>query len=151
MSEILTEKKNHIPEISDQKLQELCERIKPVIRFARGPKGLFRSREGYAYYIDPVDPRSIAFTWDPKPTKRATWLQSLCDITTYHTYNYYGLFKPSIAQVIAQIPEEHIDKVVAFEIIICPETSADLNDYNKELNEGYHVATTRLYIPFTVS
>ncbi len=138
--------KSWIPEVPKQRILELAERIKPVVRFARGEKELFRSPEGYPFYIKPVDPFEIAYMWSPEPTDRATGLKPLCDITTYHTWAYYGLFKPSIAEVLAQIPAEHLDKVVAFEIVAHPETADDLNAEREATDAGYHVATTRLYV-----
>ena len=66
----------------------------PVVQFARKGKR----------YIKPVDLFGIAYTWDPKPAGKAKDVKPLCDITTYHTYGYYGFFKPSIAEVLAQIP-----------------------------------------------
>lgn len=129
-------KKSWIPEVPKEHIQELAERIKPVVQFAR--KG--------RCYIKLVDLFKIAYTWDPKSADKATGLKSLCDITTYHTYGYYGMFKPSIAEVLAQIPAEHLDKVVAFEIVRNPETADDLNRELEALNAGYHVATTRLYV-----
>jgi hypothetical protein len=44
-----------IPEISKEKLTELCKKIKPVVSF-----------KGIPHFIKPVDPEKIAFTWDPK-------------------------------------------------------------------------------------
>lgn len=34
-----------------------------------------------------------------------------------HGYGYYGLFKPSVGEIIRQIPKDLLEKVVAFEII----------------------------------
>ncbi len=130
------EKKSWIPSISDERLRELFEKIKPVVDF--GKKGL--------RYIKQEDLRNIAYTWDPKPAKKAKNLYNLCDITTYHSYGHYVLFKPSIAEVLAQIPKEHLDKVIAFEIVKSPETADDLNREREATNAGYHVAMTRLYV-----
>ncbi|MFH1533481.1 MAG: hypothetical protein ABID64_00945 [Nitrospirota bacterium] len=130
-----------IPEISDDDLRRLCKRIGAVVNF---PK-VFLFWRGEKYFIKPVNPRSVAFTWNPKRAKRAKGLGVLRDIRTYHAYAYYGLFKPTIAEVIAQIPKELLDQVVAFEIIKHPETVADLNKEQEALDAGYHVATTRLY------
>lgn len=130
------EKKIWIPEVSEERIRELADRIKPVVQFARKGK----------CYIQPVDLFGVAYTWEPKPADKATGLKSLCDITTYHTYGYYGFFKPSVAEVLAQIPAEHLDKVVAFEIVRSPDTVDDLNQEHEALNAGYHVAMTRLYI-----
>ncbi|MBI4118791.1 MAG: hypothetical protein HY452_00830 [Parcubacteria group bacterium] len=139
-------KKRWIPKIPKKRIKELAKRIKPVVRFARGANGLFESSEGHLFHIKPVDLFGIAYTWDPKPTDKATGLKRLCDIRTYHTYGYYGFFKPSIAEVLAQIPTEHLTEVVAFEIVESPETAGDLNREHEALNAGYHVATTRLYV-----
>ena len=125
-----------IPKISEEYLQELVARIKPVINDDDRGK----------CYIEPVDPRTIAYMWDPKPTEEAKGLKPLCRIRTYHTWAYYGLFKPSIAEVLAQIPNEHIDDVVAFEMVEYPKTTSDLNRESDALDAGYHVATVQLYV-----
>ena len=125
-----------IPKVPATRIAELADRIKPVIQF---------KRHGICY-IEPVDLFNVAYTWDPKPAEEAKGLKVLCDITTYHGYGYYGCFKPSIAEVLAQIPAEHLDKVIAFEIVKSPQTADDLNREPEALNAGYHVATTRLYV-----
>ena len=56
------ERRRLIPEISEEKLQQLSEHIKPVVRFAKGAEGLFQADKGYPYYIKPVDLRNTAFT-----------------------------------------------------------------------------------------
>ncbi len=138
-------KRVYIPDVPEDRIRELGERIKPVMMFARRGQRLSRSGRGFLYYLEPVDLFGIAYTWDPKPTTRATGLRTLTDITTYHSWGHYSLFKPSIAEVLAVIPEQFLDKVVAFEIIEQPETAADFNRDIEAFNAGYHVATTRLY------
>ena len=88
-----------------------------------------------------------SYTWDPKfdESRKVPELKPLGDITTFHGYGYYGMFKPSIAEVLAQIPDVLVQRVVAFEIIGQPESAADLNAHPDAVNDGYHVATTRLY------
>ena len=125
---------NRIREIDDETLATLVDRIKPVIR-----------KKENLYYIKPVDPRKTAYLWDPKTTKKAKGLEQLTDIRTYHTFGYYGFFKPSIYEVIAAIPEELLLRVVAFELIDKPETREDLGKEWDLINEGYQVATARLY------
>jgi hypothetical protein len=123
-----------IPKLTDERLAELVEKIKPVIR-----------RDDDLYYIKPVDPRGIAYTWDPKPTEAAEELVMVCDITTFHGFAHQGCFKPSIAEVLSQIPKGLLDLVIAFEIVKSPEDINDLNRFRVAMNEGYHVARTRLY------
>lgn len=124
-----------IPDVPEHRIHELARRIKPVVEFQRKGK----------CYIKPVDLFKIAYTWDPKPAGKAKGLRKLRDITTYHTYSYYGFFKPSIAEVLAQIPEEHVNEVVAFEIVGSPESADDLNREREAIDAGYHVAVTTLY------
>lgn len=128
-----------IPKISDERLYELYSKIKPVVRYTteqrKGQLEYEKDDCGEPYYIEDVDLRSQAFTWDPAPAKRAGGLEEIAKIETYHTYAYYGFFKPTIAEVLSQIPEQYIDKVTAFE------TVGD----TAEICGDYHRAITRLY------
>lgn len=127
--------KSWIPEISDEELEKRCKKIRPLVR---NKKGILR-------YIAKCPYRDWAFMWSPKFRTKAPDLNVITDITTYHTWAFYGFFKPTIAEVIAQIPIDVLDRVVAFEIIKSPETTEDLNRESVALNAGYHVAITRLY------
>ena len=126
--------KVYIPVLSVERVAELFKHIKPVYEF-----------DGVKRYIKPVALHTVAYTWDAKPAAEAVGLIPLTDITTYHKWGYYGFFKPSIGEVLRQIPEDLLEQVVAFEIVDSPKNSEDLNKNLTELNDGYHVATTRLY------
>lgn len=134
MNNAVTEKKIWVPVITDENLAELAERIKPVVKKGSALR-----------YIEDVGLRTVAFTWSPTLTKKAKGLEPICDITTYHSYGAPNMFKPSIAEVISQIPEKHLTDVVAFQITSSPDTVDDLNREIQALNAGYHVATTTLY------
>jgi hypothetical protein len=133
-----TQKKKWIPDVSKERIEELAKKIKPIVTIA-----------GKQRYIKPVDLFNIAFTWDPKPAFfEPKNLKPLRDITTYHRWAYYGFFKPSIAEVLAQIPAELLEEVVAFEIIEQPETADDFSkdeETNNAFNDGFHTAKTRLF------
>ena len=63
------------------------------------------------------------------------------DFECIHKYGYCGLFKPSIAEVLAQISEEDLEMADAFEII-------RLQDWAKNkivFDQGYHISVVRLY------
>lgn len=123
--------------ISDERLAELAARIKPVIRFAEGRFGLFESDDGWLYYVeDKPDLRNYAYAWDAVPTERAPSLEALGEIVTHHSYGAPSFFKPSIAEVLSQIPDRFIDKVVAFEV-----TDGRMGAASNE----HHDATTILY------
>ena len=125
--------------ISDERLEQLCAKIKPVVRYATvsygGKSTCERHSEGDLYYIEDVNPRNVAFTWDPKPKDEAIGLKELSQIKTFHTYGYQGFFKPSIAEVLAQIPDSLLERTVAFETV----------SESVEFEGQYHLALTRLY------
>jgi hypothetical protein len=165
MTDVLEEKPVRIPPISDERIAELSAQIRPVVRMARvrvrvkhysnGATRIKLYRSAYRgkwqpwpagelYYIMPVNARGIAFPWSPKRDVLAEGLIEIARITTLHTYAYHGFFKPTIAEVLSQIPEEYLGQVIAFETH-GPETADDLNSEWELLNEGYHVAETILY------
>jgi hypothetical protein len=136
-----------IPEISDEQLEDLYLRIKPVVRFDTSvndgkiePLKIYA--EGMPFYIKDVDPRTVAFTWDPKPVNPAKDIERLDDIVTYHSFGAPVFFKPSIAEVLTQIPRKYLEKTVAFEV-----RTKDLGNWNVVTKDGnsYHVVMTRLY------
>ena len=123
-----------IPDVPRERIIELAKRIKPLYVFNRVPGICF---------IKPVDPFDIAYTWAPEREAVAPEMPILRDITTYHTFGYYGFFKPTIAEVLAQIPDDIIEQAKAFLIIAKPEMATDL--HRPETNLGFHVATTRIF------
>ena len=70
------------------------------------------------------------------------------DFVCLHMYGYYGLFKPSVGEVLSQINEYDLPWVKAFEIIEKPETAEDFykdSFTSIAFENGYHVSTVRLY------
>ncbi len=123
-----------IPDVPRSVIEERARWIKPLVRVSRN--GL--------WYIKPVDLFDVAYTWNPKPVSRVRGLRFFRMITTYHSFSYYGLFKPSIGEVLAQIPDKFLGRVSAFLIEKAPETADDLNRNRAALDAGYHVARTSL-------
>ena len=121
-----------IPKISDDKLDELRKRIKPV-----------KEKNGELFYFKDCDPRNQSFSWGELVDK-AEGLKAFASLPTLHSYGYYGFFKPSVAEVLSQLPEYVLDKTVAFKTI-GPETASDVNKHKKEFDAGFHVAETILY------
>lgn len=131
---------SYIPRLTDEEIRKRADKILPIIRY-----------DGKPYYINPVCPFSVSYLWNPKPSSPAKVLIKKLDITTYHAYGYHGLFKPSIAEILAQIPERLLPDVIAFEIIESPKFAGDLHGHPLKAQpahafiDGYHVAITRLY------
>ena len=126
-----------IPAISDELLAELCKKIVPVTEV-----------DGQLFYVEDVDPRTIAFTWDPKVKSPAIELNELVTLRTLHSYGAPSLFKPSIAEVLAQIPAAYLDVIVAFKT---KPNETNVNYWPEAdklaLNWGYHLGYTTLYVP----
>lgn len=126
-----------IPAISNALLGELVQKIKPVVQ-----KG------DSLFYIVDVDPRNIAFTWEPTFRGLATGLTPVTTIYTLHEYGAPAFFKPSIAEVLAQIPAGYIDSVTAFETVPNRDTIDSWSQSDRDaMNWGYHIASTTLYKP----
>lgn len=127
--------------LPDQRLDELVQKIKPVVRFSikitQDKKELVTDEEGVLYFIKKVDPREMAFTWDPKPTRVADELNSTPYkvIETYHSYMTAAIFRATAEEVLVQIPNEDLERCVAFETV-----------YRRiAKNSSDHIAETRLY------
>ncbi len=135
MREVAVEtKKSRVPEITMERLLELSERIKPVVHF--NGIGLC--------YIKLNKNLLVPFLRDYEATERADGLKTLCDITTFHTFGYHIYFNPTVAEVLAQIPEELVRRAVAFQVVSDPTKDVSTHDV-EALAAGYHAATTRLY------
>lgn len=154
--------------ITDERLNELVKRIRPVVRFipkwmeegnklqgARTEADRIRinkiprekagsqSNTGIPYVIKlPRDLRRTAYTWDPEPEPggMAEGIEQYAHIITYHTFGAPSLFKPSVAEVLAQIPEALIETTVAFEL-----RTEDLTCVNVSSFHNAHWAPCILY------
>jgi hypothetical protein len=104
-----------IPKITDEELHRRAEKIKPLIKVD----------DGKYFRIKDVDLHKIAFTWSPKYEGEPVQAEEVRVIHTDHLCGRPSLFKPSIAEVLAQIPEGLVDKIAAFAItggVICYES-----------------------------
>ena len=134
-----------IPVLSDEELMRRYLKIKPVAKINEVTYWLKN------YTIKEM--RGSSFFWNLVPDRREPVGDALSNHTHYdfqclHTFDYHGFFKPSIAEVLAQIPEDVLKHytIDAFEIIDRPTCSGDLNAFRKALNQGFHVSVVRLYI-----
>lgn len=93
--------------ISNEKLEELCKTIKPVVR-----------KDGKLFYIEDIDPRSTAITWGPKIKAEAIGLVEYTRVP-FFSYSYPAFWKPSIAEVLVEIQDDtkFIRDCVAFEVV----------------------------------
>jgi hypothetical protein len=125
-------------QITDKQLAERCSRIQPIVR----------DRFGGLRFIKPVNPNNIAYQWDPAfmgtvPRKLIIVGRSKRVLITWA---YYGFFKPTIRECLAQMPPGCVNRCTAFEIVKGPKTAADLNVEKEALNAGYHICEVVYYM-----
>lgn len=138
--------KMSIPKISKEEMKKRYEQIKPVIT-VNGKLHYLRE-----FTIEELS--GISYLWncdeDVREEVKENELEVLegRDFVCLHSYGYYGLFKPSIDEVLSQIKEYDIPLINAFEIIESPKTAADFckdSFTSIAFDNGYHVSTVRLY------
>lgn len=132
-----------IPEISREQLISRYETIKPIVTI-----------HGIKYWLrvfSEDELSGISYIWNRNEDKRDPVDMSdivelkQSDFECIHRYGYYGMFKPSIAEVLSQIPEHELIFVNAFEIIKYPNTAADFKRNPNAFEQGFHSSTVRLY------
>ena len=134
-------KKLEIPEIDDKRLKELYQLLKPIVTLDE-MKYLLRE-----FTLQEL--RNQSYIWNCHEDKRdvvdPNKLETVDDFLCLHTCGYYGLFKPSIAEVLSQAPESVIEQANTFEIIESPETREDVFKYKEVIDNGFHLSKVRAY------
>ena len=130
-----------IPEIDDMRLAKFYKFLKPIVTIDEIKYLLKR------FTLEQL--RDQSYIWNRYEDKRETVdpnkLEQVEDFLCLHTYGYYGLFKPSIAEVLSQAPIETIRYADVFEIIEEPETIDDVFRYPEVVNNGFHLSKVRSY------
>lgn len=145
-----------IPPISDQRLLELARHVKPFCLSSKtaGVPELFviMPPEEERTYLSaskgefvPTTKwlRGIAYLWEASARsvkiEESHLYERIGSTLTYHSYGHPSLFKPSVAEVLAQLgaqlTREQLIKVMGFML-----TSTDYH-----MDDGYHVAVCHLF------
>ncbi len=113
----------------------LAKKIKPVVKLKVGALPISQ-----VCYIDPVDLKRPDYAQNAKAVCKAERLVKLASVNMYfHAVGYKVPFKPTIEQVLNQIPVEYLKDAVAFRV----EPAFTINDYLNDLN--YLKGKTTLY------
>lgn len=132
-----------IPKISKEELLERYKRIKPIVEI-----------EGKKYFLREFtesELTGISYIWNCNENKKEPVDMSLYVtrpeeiFECIHKYGMPCFFKPSIAEVLAQIPESEIRYVDAFEIIEYPMTASDFEKNKIVFDNGFHISKVQLY------
>lgn len=138
-----------IPEITDSQLAERAAMVTLLheretfeaiteTRFLVKPAGLWE-------IAPPKNMRGASFIWSPEFVREVQPSDYVAakKVRTLHTYGYYGMFKPSLAEVLAQAPDD-LHEYAALSIV-GPETAEDLSREKAALDAGFHVAEVTYY------
>ncbi|MDB4984279.1 MAG: hypothetical protein JWM20_458 [Patescibacteria group bacterium] len=108
-----SKEKREVPEkrkLTNLKIRELLGRIKPVVTHKKVTKEIVLPEDLLS------DPRKASFIWDIEKGQQRTDLVILAKITTYHESGQASYFKPDLAEILEQIPEEYFKGCIAFEV-----------------------------------
>jgi len=131
-----------LPHLTDDELLARYKRIKPIVFY----------QELY-YYLKRYNAdmmRNQSYIWNIKSDIREqvdmTDAKTLAEFPCYHTYGYYGFFKPSIAEVLQQFPDEILEEANAFYMSSAPENECDLASQTEIVEAGCHRSTVRALV-----
>jgi len=122
-----------IPDITDSRIAVILNRVKPVVE----------TKPGYYREVVLVDPRGMAFLWDPKLVGEPLRLKALRRVRTYHTWGSPALFKPSLAEVCAFLQNQDLEGATHF----CLEADDGLHKPDACNSSGYHSGVCTLLGP----
>ena len=132
-----------IPDISKFELLDRYERIKPIVEIGGKKYFLrdFRAKELINHsYLANVDEDKGELV---DMSKFVALMDR--DFECIHNFSYPALFKPTIAEVLAQIPQRDLKYAVAFEIIERPNAVEDFLKNRIVFENGFHISKVRLY------
>ena len=136
-----------IPKLSIEEVLKRYQRIRPLVHV-----------DGKLYYLREFTPEEIcgiSYLWECEEDKRdevgedELEVMEGRDFVCLIKYTFYGLFKPTVSEVLRQIDDRDLPFVRAFEIIDYPRVA---EDFHKDsftsiaFSNGYHVAMVRLYM-----
>ena len=131
-----------LPHLTDLELFERYKRIKPIVVF-----------NSLCYYLRDYSLKELrgqSYLWNAHNDIRnkvdLSNTEILMDFSCYHTYGYYGLFKPSIAEVLEQFPDEVLEEANAFYVLSYPKDIEDLNLEKRIVEAGCHHSRVRALV-----
>lgn len=132
-----------IPQVSKEEILKRYKTIKPVIN-NNGRLKYFRE-----FSDDEVFRMSLFWDIEDNLGESAKDLANYNrDFYCLHSYEHHCLFKPTIAEILAQIDPAYIPFVHAFEIYYYPKTMGQVFDdwfSDMAFNQGYFVSVVRLF------
>lgn len=136
------ERKIKIPEMKEEDITKWYQTMRPIVY-----------HEGVAVFLRPLNTSEIMCsvytmfekTSDFENNVDYSKLSFLADVKMLHVGRTCPILKPTVSEIIRQIPNEFLGKVVAFEIVYEPQGAADFDLFKEELESLLQVSVVRLY------
>ena len=131
-----------LPHLTDDELLARYKRIKPIVYYQE----LYYFLKRYSAEMM----RNESYIWNIKKDIRAqvdmTDVKTIAEFPCYHTYGWYGLFKPSIAEVLQQFPDDALEEANAFYMTSTPANEYDLGLQSEIVKAGCHRSTIKALV-----
>lgn len=121
-----------------KEILKLARQIKPVTKTKESGKNFSK---GGLFYILPVDIYEKGYRKNEEPLCKAEGLYKLAKIDTLHVAVNGNQFRPSVEEVLQQIPEEYLQDAVAFSIA----SKQEIEVLGMDAEDCYVKAQTTLY------
>lgn len=121
-----------IPTISDDELAQRNSVLRPLVM-----------RDGKLFGVaEQTDLRGVSYAWADLTTE-VVGMVAAKTIVTLHRFSYVGLFKPSVAEVLAQAPDDW-SNFIAYSVH-GPDNADEIGREHVAYKADFHVAVTTYY------
>ena len=131
-----------LPHLTDDELLARYKRIKPIVSYQE----LYYYLKRYNAEILRNHSYISNIEKDIREQVDMTDVKTLAEFPCYHTYGWYGLFKPTIAEVLQQFPDDVLEEANAFYMTSAPENEYDLVLQKEIVNAGCHRSTVKALV-----
>lgn len=130
-----------LPEITDEELLKRYKQITPILNI-----------ENIYYKLRNLDLyrlKHYSYTQDRFQTEEDIVLEdnilTIGDFSCYHIRDFYGLFKPTIYEVLSQFPDIYLKDANAFYIYEAPRTKEELEKQKDIISAGYYKTKVKAF------
>ncbi len=123
-----------------------------VLKYVKGVRPLFHHKGELYHTSVKSDPFKESFVWTYVRKKKAAPFKEGVKLWTLHKWADVGLFKPTLAEIVAQMPKERLeasikgrDTNLLYFSIQGPQNSEDLGRMKEYVDKGFHVARVTVF------
>lgn len=137
-----TNNKIILPYLTDDELLARYRRIKPIISLNE----LFYYLKRYNISMLRNESYLLNVEKDIRGQVDMTGAETIAEFFCYHTYGHYGIFSPSIAEVLQQFPDDVLNDANAFYMTRSLETKYDLEMQLETADASCHLSRVKALV-----